>query len=141
MYDVLSGRFLPPSDPQRRHHTLARLMKAAHQKGEEADVPVDEDAPLVPPSQKLYRPSWARAAEVTVMYHESGMFEYGVGLILRNTAAVEPVADLVVTHHVGEGKLSVTGLEPILLDLAGDLNGQQKLVAAHAEEFFRTIPH
>lgn len=51
-YDALSGEFQPPTDPQRRSHTLARLAVATFTKGEE----IESDAEQV---TLLYKPSWA----------------------------------------------------------------------------------
>lgn len=44
-YDVLSGGFRPPSDPEQRTHTLARLAFASVQKGAET-VPVAASSPF-----------------------------------------------------------------------------------------------
>lgn len=62
-YDALSGEFLPPSDPQGRAHTLARLMTATFLKGEASNPHSYEE-------RRTYTPVWAPISSIVRVCHD-----------------------------------------------------------------------
>jgi len=66
-YDALSGEFTPAVDPQKRSHTLGRLVFAALSKGQRQTISLDNWH-----TNHVYQPSWAPniSTEVICMIDE-----------------------------------------------------------------------
>ena len=85
-YDVLSGEFIPPTDPQLRVHTLARLAAVACEKGEDGELD----------GMRVYYPSWANQSFIEVDQAD-GEGPYDTSLYISDAYGRWP-RDLRITH-------------------------------------------
>jgi hypothetical protein len=64
VYDALSGEFRPPTDPEKRLHTIGRLAIAAVTKGDYKLIHAEGESDFAP--RFIYHPSWAPHVTVQV---------------------------------------------------------------------------
>ncbi len=138
-YDVLSGRFFPPSDPSGESHTLGRLMVGSFQNGE-ASKPIDSELDFLQRYGHIYarrfRPPWAPTVESTALYREDDsrrIFKFAAGIVLRT----ESGAQLAIAYHPIDGSVTIEGTAALIIpELGSGLTPAQEEVAEHAQQFF-----
>lgn len=91
-YDALSGEFHPPTDTERRAHTLGRLLLATYEKGDVVD-------PHSHREMRTYQPSWAPIHSTVHISHWD----------IHSLTLVDEVGERVMQfEHTLEGKRDVT---------------------------------
>ncbi len=86
-YDILSGEFSPPNDPQHMTHTLGRLSVRAYDAGERVEPP--ETGLVLPrfiarPRSYQYTPTWAGTVRVTTVTDDFAWGPLLKGIVLEN---------------------------------------------------------
>ena len=69
-YDALSGEFIPQSDPDKRHHTMARLAFKAYAKGEHQSAEIASNGKRM--FSRRYEPIWAPGVIATAYAKNDG---------------------------------------------------------------------
>lgn len=132
-YDALSGRFQPPSDPEARTHTLARLMNAALEKGTVTH-------PNSHNERHTYRPFWAPISAVVQVSH----WDIHSLTLIGEQRQIELIHILDGGPHRNLRVLDTSqGTEPIIdapLGHATKYDELQERVRLIAQDFFNAFP-
>lgn len=128
--DVLSGEFLPPSDPEGRAHRLSRLAFKTVEAGhfDEADH-----------NSFTYTPSWADAVEARVV--TGYLFDPSIFIMSRLTLKATSGGNLDVMHLTANGRSFVNidhWYENQLLELGRPLIRIQERITGLAQQLFDT---
>lgn len=134
-YDVLSGEFTPPSDPEHSQHTLARLAVATSEKGRGPDDCRD------------YVPSWAQDTYTLLETDIIGDHVLSIGSSALDKSNFHQFADFTSDPARGprdRHELVITdntGLEVVHpLELGPRLNELRAEIAKIAQKFYDQHP-
>jgi hypothetical protein len=135
-YDALSGEFKPAVDPQKRSHTLGRLMFAALSKGQRQATSLDDWH-----TTHLYTPSWAPnvSTEVICMIDEEVNSNALVSRIsLEHLTDKVEFRDATYEEEEDSGVVIIdaNGRTVHPLDLGQELSATRSAVINRTQQFF-----
>lgn len=130
-YDALSGDFHPPTDPDGKAHTLARLSVATVAKGDH-EKDGEEDF-------YYYRPSWAYDIGASVVCNQIGAGNFRLSAVLVGHHVEDEFSLALFDTKGGLGSIVNAENQNYPLGLGDELNNARAFVTASAQQLFDSI--
>lgn len=140
-YDVLSGEFLPQTDPARKRHTLGRLAVATYRRGERIQLVSDLTTPGT--VTMLYDPSWATHTQVVTNWETVNRrwLRSRGDLELRSVQISDTFGNLFAVRYFPDSEtVSFQGADPVVqsrpANIGEDLDATRTELTTAAQAFF-----